>query len=290
MTFETHRKMALQPTNTIRGINTNPTNIIDATDCIGQDGYMVHDDTDTNLAYLNGCALQVMGPQKQIAITDWFPSGVFADHVTITLNYTTNNNTEPELEENSRLFIDKIFKRHPRTHILLSTTDINFLHNPALCNSVGITPKNVQNNLLSNAILYFDSQYEYRLELYTESQISTHQAIILDYIQLNYISQNYLKNHNTFTSNEDISIIEANNNLTISIGPDGYGETSLTTQTLNQTNTTSNTINNLFTTIQAISVTLKDPENWYAQKKMPIYSVTTRWETDTKTASTEDKK
>ena len=278
--FETNQKMSIQPTSTIRGINSNPCYILDSTEIIGTDAYMVHDDTDTQLAYMNGCAAQVNGPQKQIVKTEWFPSGVFTDQMTITVNYTTTNNDGSDLQENSRIFIGKIFKRHPRTHILLSTTDINFLHNTQLCNTVGIQPKNVQNNLLSNAILYFDSQYEYRLEIYTESQISTTQSIILDYIQLNYMNNLHHIHNDNITSSDSVSIIEANNNLSINIGTDGYGETTLTTQNLDQ-NTTTNILYNLFTNIQSVNVTLKDPDDWYAQKKMPIYSITTRWENNT---------
>ena len=118
MTFETNHKLLVDPPKSLLGISTNPRFIIDASD-IGEMAYD-HDDTDTTLAYMNGCALQAIGPQKQIAITDWFPSGVFADYMTITLNYTTNNSTEPELEENSRLFKDKIFKRHPNPYTSLN--------------------------------------------------------------------------------------------------------------------------------------------------------------------------
>jgi hypothetical protein len=243
---------------------------------------MVHDDTDTTQKYMNGCAIQVNGPQKQIASTDWFPSGVFADHMTITLNYTALNNAGLELIENSRIFIGKIFKRHPKTHILLSTTDINFLHQPDISNTLGVIPKNVQNNHLSDAILYFDSQYEYRLELYTESQIQTQTSLILDYIQFNYIDGTSYSNscHNSDQS-DSVCTIEANNNLSINIGTDGYGETTLNTQNLDQNTNTKNILHNLFTKIQSVNVTLKDPDNWYSQKKMPLYSVTARWEDDT---------
>lgn len=275
MEFET--KPHINPIPTQRGLNTNPGFILDSTEIIGNDGYLIHTNNNNTLEYLNGIAIQVNGSQKQIINTDWYPSGVFIDNMTLTVNYTTKNNDSLELPENSRIITGKIFKRHPQTYKILSSTDINFLHQKELSNTLGVQPKNVQNNLLSNAILYFDPQYEYRLELYSESQLSPNQTITLDYIQLNYIDNlSYSNSYHNNISKDTIQIIEANDNLTINIGNDGYGEATLTTTTLDQP-TTNNTLYNLFTTIQSININLKDPDNWYAQKKMPIYSITTQW-------------
>ena len=167
------------------GIGSNPGLMIRAPQHVVGGTEIVYDSR-----YLDGAAVRGNKTGQTLMESPWLAEGVLNNIVAPIIYIYDGNGSSPLTEEVDAIGIT-IFKRDPKTKLVVSTSNLKVLYNSTISPTVGSMPFNSLYNRAATGYYFFDRAYEYKfvvsVKYLTSGAYMDVDALYIQYTQRNGI-------------------------------------------------------------------------------------------------------